>query len=305
MTAQEVTKLGGQSGIKPKIEQINLAKAAALLETVDDDRIRNVRPRMVEKYARDMLAGNWFENGSTLVINELNRMIDGNHRMRALRMAATEGAAPYPAQPGISVSFLVVRGVKADVMVEDTIDTGRPRKYSDLLAIRGMSNATILASVVTRLLSWEVGQYYASAGKPGGRSASFSEMDEFFSKREERILSAVAFGRSHHRDMHLSPTNAGVAYDILHSKDTEKADEFLDRLVTGTHLTSASPIHALRDRLEKMDWDQGKDKNSGPNQAKRLAITIIAWNHWRAGSSPDRLQLPRGGLTNKNFPVPK
>lgn len=297
--------------LKPQaaVEKIDLAKANNLIATADRTKIRNIRARMVEQYARDMLAGDWVINGSTIGINQLGRMVDGNHRMRALKMAAEKGVGRYPAQPDINVEFLVVRGIKADASVEDTIDTGKSRLYRDVLAIRGMSNVTMLASVTRRLRAWDEGIYYTGTGSEG-RPPSFSELDDFFQKHQDEITAAVDFSVQWYRGSRLTPSTMCIAYIILHRVDvTEKVDEFLKLLARGG--PSVSPeinpaILALRERLDRMDWTEGRDKNSKLSQANRLALVFLAWNQWKLGTgTSSRLTLPRGGLSNKNFPLPK
>ncbi len=287
-----------------KEEKVNLSRAQELLATVDPVKMRNVRRIKVEQYARDMLASNWHENGETIGINELGRLVNGNHRMRAVVLAATDGAPPYHPQPDIEVEMLIVSGIKADIAVEDTIDTGMVRKYGDVLAIRGYTNSTLVASVVRRLLSWESGIYFASGGHVGrGRSISFLEMDAFLEKSEDEVTAAVSFGTTYYKEARLTPTVLSLAQIVLSRNDADKAAEFFTGLITGSNLAEDNPIRQLRERLNKMDWQQGMARNSYVSQGNRLALLIQAWNLFKTGTTRQKLQLPKGGLTNKNFPV--
>ncbi len=290
--------------LKYREEKIGLARAQELLATADPVKIRAIRKIKVDQYARDMLAGNWYMNGETIIVNELGHMVEGGHRMRAVVQAATEGSAPYHPQPDIKVEMALLLGTKASVEVEDTIDTGMPRKYGDVLAIRGFTNTTLIASVTRRLLTWERGVYYVTGGHIGrGSSVSFSEMDTFLEKNQEEVEAAVSFGTTYYKEAHLTPTNLGLSQVILTRSDANKAAEFFTGLITGADLAEDNPIRHLRERLNKLDWHQGREMNSRGAQAIRMALLIQAWNHFKLGTSPKKLQLPKGGLTNKNFPV--
>jgi hypothetical protein len=287
----------------PKKERISAARAQKLLATVDEDRIRNIRKAKVEQYARDMLAGNWHLH-APILINTLGKMVDGNHRMRALVQAASQGAPPYPAQPGIEVEFLVIYDFPATMEAEDTIDTGMARKYSDVLAIRGFRNSVLVSSLARRLFSWDQGIFFAGGGRVGRtKYASFSELDKFMEKHEDELVAAASFSASYHREAHMSPTTLALAQILLFRKDPDLAGEFFSMLISNT-APAGHPVWRLRGRLEKMDLYQAKTRNGYMAQAQRLALTIIAWNHVRGGTTPESLNLPKGGLTNKNFPDP-
>lgn len=287
------------------IETIDAARATKLLATVTKDKIRNIRKPKVDQYARDMLAGNWYVH-APIIINELGKMVDGNHRMRALVLAANEGAGTYEAQPDIALRFSVLYDFPASMDVEDTIDTGMPRKYGDVLAIRGITNATLVASLARKLLSWDQGIYYVGGGRVGrAKSVSFSELDTFLEKHEDELMVAATFGTTYYREAHFSPTTLALAQILLYRKDHDMAGEFFDMLINNT-APEKHPVWLLRARLEKMDWQQGRTRNSHQSQAARLALLILAWNHMRAGTTPGKhLLLPRGGLSNKTFPDPR
>jgi hypothetical protein len=77
-------------------------------------RNRNLRDRAVTRYADDMIAGRWQDNGQPIVFNGSAMILDGQHRLHAI------------VKSGIPQRTLVVRGVEGDAML--TIDTGIPSK---------------------------------------------------------------------------------------------------------------------------------------------------------------------------------
>lgn len=78
-----------------------------------------------------------------------------------------------------------------------------------------------------------------------------------------------------------------------------QANWFLLRVADGDGIAAAHPIAVLRARVTRLRVSGGRI-----NETEGLALTIQAWNAYRAGEQRSRLQIPRGGLSNETFPVP-
>jgi hypothetical protein len=291
------------------VERVGLAEARRFLENADPTKVRRLRQRKVVTYAKDMLDGNWHLNGETVGVNELGQTANGRHRFTALVLAATEGVGSpggmdyRPAQPDIAIDMLVVRGIKVEAV--NTIDTGMNRFYRDVLEIRGVSNATLVAAATRKFWAWKNGMYYSGAGNLGGQVASFSELDRFYEKNEDKIEIGTEYGGIHYRDARLAPTTLSLAHMVLHEISADEADEFLTMVVTGANLEPTSPVFTLRRRYQRFDDNEGRASRNRISQANRLALLFSAWNHWREGTSHGNLPLPAGGLSNRNFPIPR
>jgi hypothetical protein len=72
------------------------------------------------------------------------------------------------------------------------------------------------------------------------------------------------------------------------------------RVSDGDGLASSDPIAQLRGRITRLRVRGGRI-----NETEGLALTIRAWNAHRAGETRTKLQMPKGGLTNENFPEPR
>lgn len=108
-------------------------------EILDRNNVGN-RPlsrRIVNKFARDMLEGNWAANGETIKFSHSGRLLDGQHRLAAV------------VKSGVSVAMFTVTGI--DESTFDTIDTGKPRSNADIFSLSGVSNASDM-SATARLL---------------------------------------------------------------------------------------------------------------------------------------------------------
>lgn len=93
-------------------ERITPEVATQLLAT-NIDRNRRVNVARVEMYEHDMLTGKWIDNGATIKIDSEGRLIDGQHRLRAIERG------------GITLWMWVARGLSPDAF--ETIDVGFAR----------------------------------------------------------------------------------------------------------------------------------------------------------------------------------
>lgn len=96
----------------------------------------NNRPRSeaaVQRYAADMKAGRWNNNGQGLIFTEDMVLLDGQHRLAAVIASGTP------------TEFNITVGVDPETFV--TMDTGKHRSMSDVLAIEGFKNTVTFASI--------------------------------------------------------------------------------------------------------------------------------------------------------------
>jgi hypothetical protein len=242
---------------------------------------RNVRPAMVDAYARDMEAGKWTLNGEAIKFAKGGVLLDGQHRLHAVIKSNT------------TIKALVVRGVDPDV--QDTMDTGAVRKYGDQLRLSGHRNASTLASVARRVVLWESGQ----RTNTGKIKATHSEMAEAL-ERYPGIAESADFADQVRRLSGLPASIVGLAHFLFGQIDYEQAVWFLSRVADGIGLPAGHPVLAFRDRVRKE-----RDRGGRIHETMLLALLINAWNAYRAGETRTRLNLPKGGLNPASFPEPK
>lgn len=246
-----------------------------------NNRNRNIRPGTVRAYARDMEAGNWHLNGETVKFAPDGTLLDGQHRLHAVIAS------------GATVQFLVARGVRPEAM--RTIDMGLRRKYADHLKIDGgLNNASTLAALIRRAVMWEEGQRLNT----GAIQPTPAEMDEFLDQYPEIEHSAEVARKLASRNL-LPASVIGIAHWLFSDLDAEAATWFINRIVD-EDVPRNHPARVLNRRIVSMRIAGGR-----VNESEALALTIRAWNAFRAGETPGKFQMPRGGLTNANFPEPK
>lgn len=104
--------------------------AAELLQ--NNLRNRPLSRAIVKAYAEAMRQGHWQANGTSIVIDTNNNMIDGQHRCAAVVLA------------GVAITIILVTGVDPDAF--KTLDAGKKRTASDSLSVLGEKHANNLAA---------------------------------------------------------------------------------------------------------------------------------------------------------------
>lgn len=245
---------------------------------------RPVRWDDVAAYARDMRAGKWSRNGETIKIARDGTVVDGQHRLYACMQVET----PFWS--------LVVTGVEPEA--QDTIDTGIKRRLSDQLSIANEPNAAILAGAARWSLRWLHG--LRSTGGAGAYVPTHAEMLAYLAA-EPRLRDAAAYAARARRQ--FKPVRVSVyamGWMLLHGTDHLAAEVFLERVIDGAELPARHPVLGFRARIAN-----AKAAGERLTEHQQLALMISAWNAFREDREMARPQLPAGGLTPKNFPVPK
>lgn len=265
---------------EPQIAVVPITPEIAERWLGKNTRNRNARNSIIAQYARDMKSGKWVLNGESIKFADDGTLLDGQHRLLAVVAA------------GVAVQMLVVRGIPASAM--PTVDAGARRKFSDVLTINGGSNSSTLAALVRRAVMWEEGV----RTNTGQLKPTNSEMLEFLAEHPEIEHSAEVARKLSSRNL-LPASVIGLAHWLFAAIDPESATWFLARVID-EDVPRDHPARVLNRRIVSMRIAGGR-----VNESEALALTIRAWNAYRAGERPQKLQMPKGGLTNRNFPEPR
>lgn len=248
------------------------------------DNERTIHENKVRAFARDMIEGNWHFTADTVRFTQEGRLMDGQHRLAAV------------VQSGQAQWFPIVNLPEE---VRAGIDTGSARTLGELLHMGNHVNGRVLAAIVRRVLIYRNGVQ----GTSGGRYLpTHTEGVKFVNENREQLQDSAGFAfRLQRSRFPVSPSSIGAAHFVCAKVNKEQADEVFERLVTGFGLTEKDPVAAYRNRA--ILYEQRNRTNITADDAFRFAI--LTWNHVRDGNEVTRLQLPRGGWTNQNIPVPK
>lgn len=260
-----------------KYEAITPAVAEALLARNTNN--RRLSPITVGYYKSQMLQGKWRENGETLKIADDGQLLDGQHRLAAIK------------ECGLTIKMAVARDVDPDTAV--TIDTGRNRGPADHLAVWGIKtdvNILAAAAVIAKRFD-KSGKYNRSHYKiPPWEIIEFVEKHRGLQESLGRIPQSVG---------KICPRAICVAMHYIFSTyiDPTKAEIFFDRFNSGAQLKRGSPILALRNRLMEMKASRQSLSNSY-NRVMVIYYFVQAFKAWmedremksmlyKPGSTPD------------------
>jgi hypothetical protein len=240
---------------------------------------RRVSEEVVKKYARDIASGDWKVNGDAIRIAKSGQVLDGQHRLFAVIKAKRP------------MTSLIVRNL--DPEVQTTIDTGKPRRLTDVLAMRGEKYHSTLASAARLVLVFDVEKKLAVSP---GFTPSHSELLEVIDANPQLSVSAQK-GTFWAREVSIPATTAAGLHFIFGRIDAEQADLFFTRLATGAELDADSPILSLRRWLEL----NTRKRTKMPSWIT-AAVTIKAWNAWRQNRP---MKLMKFNTANEPFPQPE
>lgn len=245
---------------------------------------RSLRRVAVTAYARDIAAGNWEVTGEAVKFSEDGVLLDGQHRLAA----CVEADKPF--------TTLVIRNVAG--AAQGRMDSGIVRKFADQLSLAGEPSPTVLSAVLRRIALWEAGLFCHSSSL----KVTFSELEDKLHE-EPQVRESVRFGSRQATAAGLHPSVLSFLHWLLGKAYYGEAQFFLDRVADGAGLPSGHPVLILRERIRR-ERDLATRRN-GVDPDATIALVIYAWNAHRAGERRTKLQLPKGGLTNENFPMPK
>lgn len=264
------------SAVETEISEISPDLARDLL--AKNPHNRNLRVRRVEQLAGAMTRGEWVFNGDAIRIADSGMLLDGQHRLAAI------------VRSGIPQTMLVVSGLPA--ITQETMDSGAKRSAGDILKLRGEKDVNRLAAITRIVLSYEQRQTFRNPQVMPTTQEVVATLD-----RHPGIRGAVVQIRPLLSNVRCASGPMGAAYYFFSLVDPTDAELFITRLAMGTDLGELSPIHALRRQLT-----MPRGTRTMP-MAIQGALTIKAWNYWRAGDTVKHLVWRPGGGTAEKFPM--
>lgn len=245
---------------------------------------RPARKSAVTAYAADMSNGDWRWTGDPIRRTADGTILDGQHRLMAI------------VESGVTLPFLVLSGLPVEA--QENIDAGVPRKFQDVLALRGEVSATGLAALTRKVHDWNRGVRHLRAG--GNSKATHAQLSRTLEAHPELRDFVRAAGNLTQNWKDMPASLVGLAWWVFAGIDQEDADFFFARLGDGQSLAAGDPIYELRKQLAA-NRDNVKGERS---QRYMLALTIKAWNAYRRGDKIGLLKFRAGGARPEQFPEP-
>lgn len=239
---------------------------------------RRVRKAILNRYSRDIAAGRWRENGSSVVRARNGNLLDGQHRLHAI------------VQTGEPAWLLVVQNV--DDVAQPTIDDGAKRTTADRLTFRDEVNSHTTAAVLRRVMMWEAGKAFNS----GAYQPTSQEQLEFLDGHGDRLRAAVNAAVYYKKRKLLPPSIIGLCWYVFSGLDADGAQEFFDRLDDGANLAYNHPITVLRNKLIDLTREPGRVPED-----TLLHYVVKTWNLYRAKKPAQVLRIGK----TEQFPTPR
>lgn len=258
---------------------------------------RDLRDTRVINHAGALLRGEWTLTGDAIVFDENDNLLNGQHRLSAIKLAGELAAEQGKVFKGIRV--VVLRGVEAKA--QEVMDQGLKRSVGDALKLRGETNYFVLAAALSYMhqLAYTTATgnvHYANSGERPTTPQQLAILDANPTIRDFRSK-ALPLNRA--LKMRTGVTVA--LYYTFAQLDAGEADAFFDSLLNGVGLEAGNPILALRRALvnEKLS-----SKGRMPHY-REAALICKAWNYWREGRTIATLTWHFGGSQREPFPLPK
>lgn len=185
------------------------------------------------KLREDLLNGRFVLNGESIIFAWDGTLLNGQHRLEEC------------AETGVPITSVVVFGV--DPTAIETMDQGKTRTTGDILTMKGVPNANMVASISRHLAS-----YHRGDGKTLGRVGSTSRASQTAALSERPDVVGIAAWANHfQRDVKgmMSPSMLGLARAIIEPKYGDEGVFFLERVALGDNLSADAPAFAVRKRL--------------------------------------------------------
>jgi hypothetical protein len=223
----------------------------------------------VDKYSTDAANEQWSVNGESMKFSIDGFMNDGQHRCLAV------------IQTGRPIQTVFTFGVTRESRF--TLDQGRARRIGDYLAMKGVSDANVVAAVASLLF-----QYYDRRAVSNHHSLrpTKQQTQDAAEHYQDDIANALE-----HVPRRGSTTVGGMGticfcFVLCAKVDQQDAEEFFQKLMKGEDLKAKSPILVARERLRT---------NKRMRVEERAELILRAWNAWREKREVKSLQV-LGGL---------
>lgn len=263
-------------GIDLTFELVDPARADELL--AHNTRNRLLHAGAVEAYGRSMVDGEWAFAGDPIRVADDGTLLDGQHRLNAI------------VKSGQPQWMIIIHGLP--LATQAKIDVGRKRDVAQQLAMQGIPNASAVAATARLYMTWMHWIRHRTAVQWTNPQVTAFAMD-----RIDYIHPATHAAQSARRELPVSgPAVASAYMRAAEITDVFRANEWFERLATGTDLSIGDPIHSLRRSL-LLD----KDNKGAIRGHFQLYKIVRAWNADAKGEALRSMQPPKDGVNVSTF----
>lgn len=238
------------------------------------ERQRAVKPQVVKRYAEAMRNGEWLTTGDTIKLSEDGKVMDGQHRLRAIVESGftLEGA-------------IIIQGVDEDAF--NVMDQGRPRTFADWLTSDGVGKtANALAAAVNATFRYKYNSKFTVGGgvKPGINLLIQTYRDENI---ERWVTRGIELGRTF-----SFPSAPLIAFlYVAELSQAANVEEFAEALLKGEGLAATHPAYLARQALiKRMSLAPGKRLPADTYMTE----LVWCWNAFAEEREVDKIRIRKG-----------
>ena len=242
--------------VKTKVITVTPRDAERLLKNMVNNRQPN--ERHITFLAQAMKRGEWDVTGQPIIISESNKLLDGQHRMRAVLASKC------------TVQMLAVYGIKDSFFSK--MDQGRARGISDCIGSIANKHdvAAVIRLVYAEKKSDKGSKIHATNYKPTNDEA----LDIL--RSYPGIVNAASFCTKYKRARRMaSPSALSYCLFRMRQDNETEADLFIQRMDTGEGLSKRSPLLSLRNQL--IDGKRIDGINCRWNVVSVITGMAVAW----------------------------
>lgn len=243
---------------------------------------RKLKRKQIEKYARDMAAGDWLETGEAIKFDEDGNLLDGQNRLNAIILAET------------TLPLLVIRGLPAKS--QDVMDSGVPRSNGDMFALHGYVNSHNLAGAANVFAAWDAGEL-TNAMQQNAKKLTQSEALTLVRKHPGLAKSTLTAHNIIYKRLRMPVGSLATAHYTLRELDEVACDTFFRRIDNYETTGAGDPIATL---LKRVADERQNRVRIWPSTA--LFYMFRSWNAYRDGERLDRLLI---GAPGRWQPIPQ
>jgi len=249
-------------GITMKLEEVTPEKAGRWLEKNEGN--RNFNQGTANALARQMLEGFWTNNGETIKFYEDGNLMDGQHRLDAVRTS------------GVTIKMYVVRGLP--VKARATIDQQRKRTAGDILKMEGIPNGNRLAAIVRMVNLWDTGVRNVKGFRSSANFSPSEIVEALGTKDGALCIQAIKMTQTKEILTMAPPRAAGLLAVLALRSNKKLAITFFEQLESGIDMHEGDPVLTLR-----RYWSNLKARGKGQAIGNYLMAGVRAWNAYVEG----------------------
>lgn len=270
---------------KVTTEIVDLTPALAekfLGQNIDN---RNVRPRKVLQYARDMRNGKWQMSNDAVTFNWNGRMDNGQHRCLAV------------IESGTTIRVIVVKGF--DPEAREVMDTGAKRSGADALRFAGFTQNPNMLAALARVADARENGYLKTAMATSIPDLTNSDILAWAELNPD-ASHAIALSKRTASKMQITPSTWAYCLYEFEKLNGPAAIEFAESTADMRGFTGRDdPRKVMLDIFQRAAVGQRRK----PGTAETIYIVFRAWNAWIEGQNL-KLIVPGKANTDGND-IPK